>query len=292
MRLLGIIDRYRYSYKNYLKVMYKVRKEMMTGKENEIKVKLKNGTVKKMLLDEVLKYASENYYMNYLKVMSVIDNVTTINYNNQLLRFQGGDQNGDLIGVFFTEDYKFLDPKGSVVIDIGANIGDSAIYFALNGAEKIIALEPYPYSYNLAQENIKINNFNDKVELLNAGYGKDSSIIVNQEEISGVGSNLISAEKGKSIPIISLKTLVNRYNIKDGVLKMDCEGCEYNLINEDEEVLKRFSRIQIEYHYGLQTLVNKLESCGFSVENSKPTKRNSDALERNMNMGFIYAKKL
>ena len=104
--------------------------------------------------------------------------------------------NGDLIGVFFTEDYKFLDPKGSVVIDIGANIGDSAIYFALNGAEKIIALEPYPCSYNLAQENIKINNFNDKVELLNAGYGKDSSIIVNQEEISGVGSNLISAEKG------------------------------------------------------------------------------------------------
>jgi len=57
------------------------------------------------------------------------------------------------------------------VVDIGASIGDSSIYFALNGASYVIALEPYPYTFNLAVKNVKVNNLNDKIKILNAGYG-------------------------------------------------------------------------------------------------------------------------
>jgi FkbM family methyltransferase len=309
MNILKLYNRYRKAFKNPISVMLSVY-----NNREAIPVICKKTNLKRIwnrqwifaYADVIDAFPSRDKelvalfdsFENFNQDPHESERFATFDFNKENLKFYGVLKNGmmvngDLIGVFFTEDYKFLDPKGSIVIYIGANIGDSAIYFALNGAEKVIALEPYPHSYNIAQKNVETNNFNDKVELLNAGYGKDSNIIVNHEEISGVGSNLISAEKGKSIPIISLKTLVNRYNVNDGVLKIDCEGCEYNLINEDGEVLRRFSRIQIEYHYGLQTLVNKLESCGFSIRYSKPRKYFSqDSENHHMLLGFIYAQKL
>ena len=36
----------------------------------------------------------------------------------------------------------------------------------------------------------------------------------------------------------------------------DCEGCEYNLLNEDCDILKKFKRIQLEYHHGYNKLIN------------------------------------
>jgi hypothetical protein len=42
--------------------------------------------------------------------------------------------------LFGASEYDFLDFAGSVVMDIGANIGDSAIYFARRGARHVHAL--------------------------------------------------------------------------------------------------------------------------------------------------------
>lgn len=294
MVLMDIIKRYKFSYKNYVKVIYKVRKQMITGNESKIKVILRDGTIKNMNLNEVLDYAAENYYKNYLKIMTTTDGVDTIKYKDKSIKFYGGDTNGDIMEVFFAEDYKFLNPDGSIVIDIGANIGDSAIYFALNGAEKVIALEPFPYSYNFALINIKENNLDDKIELSNVGYGKDEEIILDDKS-SAIGSKLESAENGRNIPIYSLKTLINTYNLNGRsnlLLKMDCEGCEYNLLNEDNDTLKHFKRIQIEYHYGYKKLTDYLFKSGFYVTHSKPTQRNSHGSEPKMCMGYIYAKKL
>ena len=36
-----------------------------------------------------------------------------------------------------------------------------------------MALEPYPYTFNMAVQNIEANNLNDKITILNAGYGRD-----------------------------------------------------------------------------------------------------------------------
>ena len=56
------------------------------------------------------------------------------------------------------------------------------------------------------------------------------------------------------------------------------EGCEYNLLKEDNNTLKKFKRIQIEYHYGYEKLKEKLEEAGFTVSYSTPEKVfNTDA---------------
>ncbi len=178
------------------------------------------------------------------------------------------------------------------MVDIGANIGDSAIYFALNNAKRVIALEPYPHSYSSAEANVKNNDLGNVITLINAGYGDDSTIIVNEAFNNNVGSDLIASEQGINIPLYSLKSLIERYNMQSPVLKMDCEGCEYNLLNEADEVIKRFKRIQIEYHYGYEKLMKKLEKAGFKVKFTEPKKYfDKNAVNHEMLLGYLYAEK-
>ena len=107
---------------------------------------------------------------------------------------------------------------------------------------------------------------------MNAGYGQDGTIKVNPDVKSTVGSDLKAFSVGVDIKILSLQTIFKDYNIDNAVLKMDCEGCEYNLLKEDNDTLKKFKRIQIEYHHGYKKLKEKLEDAGFTVTYSEPRK--------------------
>ena len=56
--------------------------------------------------------------------------------------------------IFEYGDYDALNVNGRVVVDVGAFVGDSAIYFALKGAKRVIAIEPHPGAYAEMLENI------------------------------------------------------------------------------------------------------------------------------------------
>ena len=72
--------------------------------------------------------------------------------------------------VFFKKEYNFLNVKDRDVIDVGMSIGDSTIYFALNGVRRVIGLEPYPYAFSYEEKNVKLNNLQNII-IHNAGYG-------------------------------------------------------------------------------------------------------------------------
>jgi len=192
--------------------------------------------------------------------------------------------------IFIQEEYKSLNVKDKLVIDIGANIGDSAIYFALKGANKIIALEPYPYLHSFAKRNIVENNMDDKIMLLNQGYGKDGITNVPKELLAWKDvNNLGHANDNEiSIQIRSLTSLINEFGIKNAILKMDCEGCELNLLHENNQSLRAFEQIQIEYHYGYKKLIRKLNSAGFKTKCTKPIKFYSQDSNSMMEVGWIY----
>ena len=82
------------------------------------------------------------------------------------IKFHGAIDNGDIIGIFLDGVYENLPIQNKIVVDIGANIGDSAVYFALKGARKVIALEPFPKSYKMGKKNTEANNISTKIELL------------------------------------------------------------------------------------------------------------------------------
>ena len=187
---------------------------------------------------------------------------------------------------FGREQYKWLDVKGRVVVDIGANVGDTAIYFALNGAKHVYAFEPYPYSYGLARKNIKLNGLENKITLLNEGVsGKGGQIKIAESFKSDMNSSMRGFSRGKSIRVTTLNGIVRRFKIKNGALKSDCEGYEYPIfLKAGSGTLNGFDQMMIEYQYGYRNLVRKLEDEGFRARHTMPT-----YLARSkMFLGMIY----
>jgi FkbM family methyltransferase len=238
------------TYKNYIKVMYNVFK-----KKYPITGILKTGISKKY----------SNFSEIYFEILNLeynnLENSITVKFKNpsKKITLYEVDSSGDIPGIFIEKDYEFLPVKGKTVVDIGANIADSSIYFCLEDAKKVIALEPYYPNYVIANKNLEKTGFSDKVEILLSGCaGKKGEIELNEQN-------------SKNIPLLTLEELVSTYHIESALLKIDCEGCEYDTILETpSDILRKFSHIQIEYHYGYKNLQKKLEDSGFDVKISPP----------------------
>jgi hypothetical protein len=52
------------------------------------------------------------------------------------IKFDGGTSDGEIRSIYLNNIYQQLPVKGKAVVDVGANIADSSIYFALNGAKR------------------------------------------------------------------------------------------------------------------------------------------------------------
>lgn len=230
--------------------------------------------------------------------MEVADGYVLSDYRNRKLRFCYSTKEGRIhailmmIGEFFDQPHSELDVKGRTVIDIGAYIADTPIYFALNGARHVYGFEPYPYSYELAKRNVAANSLSDKITMINAGCGaKSGSIRISKEYKNLAGSDIKASKYGKSIRIMSLEAIAKKYRLKDAALKVDCEGCEYNIILKSKrETIRKFSRILIEYHYDYPKLEDKLKEFGFSVRHTEPERmRNANAADHEMYGGTIFA---
>ena len=112
---------------------------------------------------------------------------------------------------------------------------------------------------------------------------------------SSVGSSLTHEhKKGIDVPLRTLQNLLDENNIGYGeiALKMDCEGCEYEvLLAATDVVLRRFSHIQIEYHYGYKNLKDRLEKSGFKVSVTRPIFQALPETNNKMYIGNIFAKR-
>jgi FkbM family methyltransferase len=191
------------------------------------------------------------------------------------------------------EQYKPIDFKGKDVLDIGGSIGDSAIYFGINGAKSVITLEPYPFTYKIAKRNIALNKLEKKVTLLNqACRAQPGHITIDPNFQNTDRSSLEHFEKGKKINITTLGDLVKKYNINDGVLKIDCEGYEYEILGSaTPQLLRKFKYMVLEYHFGYRSLEKKLSDCGFSVRHTMPFYAKHIDDKTDVLCGFIFAER-
>lgn len=208
--------------------------------------------------------------------------------------------------VFDQEIYRNLKCEGRVVIDIGANIGDSAIYFAAKSAKSVVAYEPYPVIYKTASENIRMNNM-DNISLVNAAIGPvKGELRLDPGYGNSAGSQIKEVKEGVVVPVFTLAGIIAEHGVSDGILKVDCEGYEYSIFLEaDDASLRTFREMQIEYHYGYLNLKKRLEKAGFRVRTlgmgarviSMLTGcpaycRNEEAALKDMAVGFIFAERL
>jgi len=209
---------------------------------------------------------------------------------------------GHIIEIFSQRVYepflKDFNLNNKIVVDIGGAAGDTAIYFSLKGAKIVYAFEPTPIFYDLAQKNIKINNLDDKCKIFNAAVGKEKKD--NNLEDQTFKDMFINDNEAKEyiegVPITTLKGIVEKFNLSNAFLKLDCEGYEYDIIlNAPREIIRKFDYIIMEYHYGFESLKKKLEESGFLVEYTKPSItiiNNRPDKYKKMEYGYLTARRI
>lgn len=193
------------------------------------------------------------------------------------VRLDQGFDLGHIVEIYESKTY-LTDVVGKVVVDVGMSNADSSIYFAIQGANLVLGLEPFPESYQLALENIKLNRLEKSVLPINCALSDDvgSKLFFTSDGNPNAGrlgpsTELVPLEPSQAVLVRTwtLDRLLETYRIKRiGLLKMDCEGCEYRVIRSlSFETLRKIDEIILEYHEGVQDLYSILKANGFRVEN-------------------------
>jgi len=159
--------------------------------------------------------------------------------------------------------------RGGDVIDVGASVGDTALYFILNGARKVIAVEPLPNVARCAEENLRLNGITDEVKLINAALGSGPvSVPCDYDLWSSIGFSTLSASGPCKVPGVTLGDLLSMVD-DPYLLKMDCEGCEAQVIlGPERERLRAFEHVVFEAHPHItgvsnEELLASLKELGF-----------------------------
>jgi FkbM family methyltransferase len=139
--------------------------------------------------------------------------------------------------------------KDDTVIDIGGNIGMFSIYVKKKFGCKIIAFEPVPENYNNFKKNIILNGFAESDFELHqiAITSKDGGEInIGTPATNSGGSSVFEITPNMNV----CKTETIEKYLKNGVtyFKIDCEGCEYEVIPTIIHRLNEFKVIGMEYH--------------------------------------------
>lgn len=158
---------------------------------------------------------------------------------------------------------QFRDQENKIFIDIGANIGIATLIMAkLNPKSTIYSFEPYTKVFNIMKMNIELNNLNN-VKLFNVGISsknQDNIKLNIYNEWSGASSMCADDDIFESyykedsahtyISCVSFDEMIVRHNINDiYLLKIDCEGAEYDIIYGSERFKNRIIKNMVgEFH--------------------------------------------
>ena len=134
------------------------------------------------------------------------------------------------------------------ILDLGANIGDSAVWFlARFPSARVLSIEPEPGNYELARRNLA--PYGDRVILLRAAiWPSDGHVRVRAVPENPAGSE-VGAVGDTDCAAVSVPTLMARYGISHiDILKCDIEGTEAALFQPPPAWLARVDHICIELH--------------------------------------------
>lgn len=261
--ILKIISKYRKVYKNYLNVIFSIYKGYA-----KINVILKDQSKGTLSINDVI------WIANLVETLDI--DPRKLHIENEVLYYQGKElekpypfslsgwiKENDMLYYprynikFLTTSYILLDTfimenynaevMNREVVDIGANIGDTAIYFAIKGAKHVYAFEPLPSIAEIAKLHVKLNGLEEKIDVINAGVGSQDGKIKVPSKVNIEESTVFSIADNKGdteVPLISIGKVRGMIN-DPYLLKMDCEGCEADIILNSE---LDFEKLFFEHH--------------------------------------------
>ena len=171
--------------------------------------------------------------------------------------------------IFVCEIYRFESISiNPVIIDCGANIGISSLYFkTIYPNAKLIAFEPDVSLADIFQKNM-VQNGVTNFTLHKAAVWTENGTISFNNKGSEASSIDITGNSSFQVPTVKLAAILAEYSSID-LLKIDIEGAEYAVIQDIANELNRVQNMFIEYHglasetYKLDTILRIVSEAGF-----------------------------
>lgn len=184
--------------------------------------------------------------------------------------------------IFLNGYYNFECLEKSIVIDVGMNVGFASLFFSSrNDVEKVYAFEPLAPTYTQAMINLGLNPLLQN-KIITYPYGLDEAdnrVEVDYHydvkgQVGRYGMAFVKEKPGPSEKQImhnkevgtEIRMIMERHEGQSLILKLDCEGAEYNIIRRLARLnlLDRIKMLFIEWHQdGPLPIVHELKRMGF-----------------------------
>lgn len=168
----------------------------------------------------------------------------------------------DFINVALDDEYglRKLPIKPRTIVDVGANFGLFSLLAAhyVPGA-KIHAYEPNPRVYTFAFHNLGLVDAISYPE----GVGRRAGTAIIRELGESQLARTEPSEHG-DIKIISLSEAIRRMGGAVDLLKMDCEGAEWEIF-KDTDAFRQVSLLRMEYHLDRDRRLNDLYTAASTI---------------------------
>ena len=158
------------------------------------------------------------------------------------------------------------------IIDCGANIGLSVVYFkSLYPQSTIIAYEPDAANVELLKKNIQANKFEHVTIKKEAVWTQNEKLYF--KSIGSQGSQIAAdgLQNNDTVEVNAIRLAEVLQTQTVDFLKIDIEGAEYEVMKDCEHSLGKVKNIFVEYHdqvsetEKLTTILNILQNNGFRV---------------------------
>lgn len=194
--------------------------------------------------------------------------------------------NSDFIECFIYNVYGLGQGLSQVrtILDIGANAGFFSLAARGHYPKAIIhAYEPNPRIQAILDANIEKLNITAYPEAVGGTGGR---VTLNDESLSNMARTCPSQEGKVSIAQISLDAAIRRIGGSVDLLKMDCEGAEWEMFRFAGS-WDSIKNIRMEYHLyhgeSVEQVKRSLSDLGFQVVRLEP---------HHDNMGIIWGKRV
>lgn len=174
--------------------------------------------------------------------------------NGARLKIGRAIDHAPIIEIFFNADYGQI-ADGSVIVDLGANIGIFSVYAITMARDvSVYAYEPLPAYYDLLLENARLNADRGRITAFNVAVAAGEG----SRELFTEGRSLYfptliepqMATGSVTVPCTSLSGILEANGLgRVDLLKMDCEGAEYEILyNTSGACFEKIAEIRMEYH--------------------------------------------
>lgn len=182
-----------------------------------------------------------------------------------------------LTNVWMINEYeieKFKINKNDIIIDVGAHIGLFSLLASKSCfAGKIFSYEPINENFEMLMQNIKSNKLKNIFPFNLAVSKNTSNVKLFLDKDESAHSIFQKNTSYVTVESISLQKIFDDNDINFcKILKLDCEGAEYEIIDSLPD--KYFEKIQnmiIEYHLADskpelgKDLISKIKNVGFQI---------------------------